>query len=196
MRLAPAFALAAACIAAACTKPDLVVVLPETGGRTGSVVVHDAAGGQAILDRPYAAAEARSSGLRQTAIEPAQVQEAFGAALAARPIPPTSFTLYFVVDSDELTAASRATFDTALAEIARRPVAEVAVTGHTDTLATTEYNDRLGLQRATTVGNMLTSRGIPASSILVAGRGERELLVPTADGVSEPRNRRVEITVR
>lgn len=38
--------------------------------------------------------------------------------------------------------------------------------------------------------------GIPADRIQAAGRGEREPLVPTPDEVAEPRNRRVEVTVR
>jgi OmpA-OmpF porin, OOP family len=33
-------------------------------------------------------------------------------------------------------------------------------------------------------------------NIVAVGRGKREPLVPTADGVAEPRNRRVEIVVR
>jgi outer membrane protein OmpA-like peptidoglycan-associated protein len=42
----------------------------------------------------------------------------------------------------------------------------------------------------------LAAQGIPADRILASGRGEREPIVPTADGVDEPRNRRVEINVR
>jgi outer membrane protein OmpA-like peptidoglycan-associated protein len=42
----------------------------------------------------------------------------------------------------------------------------------------------------------LIARGIASESIVAIGRGKRELLVPTADGVAEPRNRRVEILVR
>jgi len=38
--------------------------------------------------------------------------------------------------------------------------------------------------------------GVPRARISVAGRGEREPEVPTADEVAEPRNRRVEINVR
>jgi OmpA-OmpF porin, OOP family len=38
--------------------------------------------------------------------------------------------------------------------------------------------------------------GVPAGQIQAAGRGERAPLVPTEDEVEEPRNRRVDITVR
>jgi outer membrane protein OmpA-like peptidoglycan-associated protein len=42
----------------------------------------------------------------------------------------------------------------------------------------------------------LVEIGIPAGRNRTAGRGERELLVPTTDNTEEPRNRRVEINVR
>jgi outer membrane protein OmpA-like peptidoglycan-associated protein len=75
-------------------------------------------------------------------------------------------------------------------------VAEVAVIGHTDRVGPVEYNDTLSLRRAERVRRDFVDRGIPTGSINVAGRGEREPVVLTADEVSEPRNRRVEINVR
>jgi outer membrane protein OmpA-like peptidoglycan-associated protein len=77
-----------------------------------------------------------------------------------------------------------------------RPVPDIVVTGHTDTVGTGEYNDKLSMQRAERVKAFLTGIGIPPDRIQTAGRGERELLVPTADNIDEPRNRRVEINVR
>jgi outer membrane protein OmpA-like peptidoglycan-associated protein len=70
------------------------------------------------------------------------------------------------------------------------------VIGHTDSVGTLAYNDRLSLARAERVREMLVAMGIPAARIQAAGRGKRELLVPTDDNVAEARNRRVEINVR
>jgi outer membrane protein OmpA-like peptidoglycan-associated protein len=70
------------------------------------------------------------------------------------------------------------------------------VIGHTDRAGDEIANDQLSLQRAERLKGDLVGQGIPASMIRSAGRGERELLVPTDDGVDEPRNRRVEISVR
>ncbi len=81
-------------------------------------------------------------------------------------------------------------------EIASRAAADTVVTGHTDTVGTLSYNDTLSLDRATKVRALLVARGLKPDSVNVAGRGERELLVQTPDETSEPRNRRVEITVR
>ena len=75
-------------------------------------------------------------------------------------------------------------------------VPDVLVIGHTDTMGEALANDELSAQRAERVKGFLIGIGIPGERIRIAGRGERELLVPTADEVDEPRNRRVEINVR
>ena len=76
------------------------------------------------------------------------------------------------------------------------PVPEVVVIGHTDTTGTPQSNAELGLRRANAVRTLLVQVGLNESAIDVRSHGEAELLVPTADGVFEPKNRRVEITVR
>ena len=73
---------------------------------------------------------------------------------------------------------------------------EIIVIGHTDRVGSEEDNDRLSRQRAETVSRLIQSAGIEATRIETTGRGEREPLVDTADGVAEPRNRRVEIRIR
>jgi outer membrane protein OmpA-like peptidoglycan-associated protein len=75
-------------------------------------------------------------------------------------------------------------------------VYQVEVIGHTDTFASKQYNQRLSLQRADAIKDKLVHDGLNPKSISVAGRGELDLAVPTPPGVHEPRNRRVEITVR
>ncbi len=70
------------------------------------------------------------------------------------------------------------------------------VIGHTDTVGGLAYNDKLSLARAERLREMLVGLGISGERVGAAGRGKRELLVPTEDNISEPRNRRVEINVR
>jgi OOP family OmpA-OmpF porin len=74
--------------------------------------------------------------------------------------------------------------------------ASFSVTGHADRAGPADYNQELSLRRAQSVRDALTSRGIPADNISIAARGESEPAVPTADGVREQDNRRVEIVVR
>lgn len=203
-----AIALAVLCLAAACarvpvlrpeaSRTDVYVLLPGAGGTTGALVV--TSDGQAhTLDRAFAAAKLGKPGaIEASTITESEVSTIFGATLAAQPPRPTSFTLYFPLASDELTPESERVVADVVAEIARRPVPEVVVIGHTDTTGTDEYNDRLSLQRAERVRARLLERGlgIASNDVFAVGRGKRELLVPTGDQVAEPRNRRVELVVR
>ncbi|MBX3645268.1 MAG: OmpA family protein [Rubrivivax sp.] len=183
-------------LGACATKPQgTVVLLPDAQGRDTAVLVNQD-GGALLLDKPYAAADLTNKGPLKATSSPEQVQAQFGAALAARPAAPQQFTLYFVEGKDEFTDESRRAFDGVLGEIARRPVPDVLVIGHTDRVGNDAFNDQLSRQRAEVVRKALVARGVAAQSIVVVGRGKREPIVPTADGVSEARNRRVEILVR
>jgi outer membrane protein OmpA-like peptidoglycan-associated protein len=185
-----------ALLAACASKPQgTVVLLPDPQGRDTAVRVKQD-GGELLLDKPYAAAQLTDQGPRPASSSAEQVQARFGAALAARPLPPQQFTLYFVEGKDEFTDESKRAFDSVFTEIARRPVPDVLVIGHTDRVGTDAFNDALSRQRAEVVRRALLARGVAAENIVVVGRGEREPIVATADGVAEARNRRVEILVR
>ena len=188
--------LAIACaLLAACASNGTVVLLPEKDGKPAAVTVKQG-DKEIVLDQPYAAAKTTALGPRSYASNAQEVQTQFGSALAVQPARATSFTLYFVEGRDELTDESKKVVDQILSEIARRPVPDVLVVGHTDAVGNDQYNDALGQQRAETVRAALMRLGIPAADIRAISRGKRELAVPTSDGVAEPRNRRVEIIVR
>jgi outer membrane protein OmpA-like peptidoglycan-associated protein len=170
---------------------ETVVVLPAADGHVGGVVVQRGDTRQ-VLDKPYAA----SRGNEQTTLSAAEVRQSFGSTLAALPARPASFLLYFVTGTDELTPESKGELAKVLAAMRERPQPDVLVTGHTDTVGDAAGNDRLSAARAERVKSYLVDIGIPADRIRTAGRGERELLVPTADNTEEARNRRVEISVR
>ncbi|HEY2558786.1 MAG TPA: OmpA family protein [Caldimonas sp.] len=125
-----------------------------------------------------------------------EVHARYGNALAAQPLPPAQFTLYFIENKDELTDESKRIVDGVFAEIARRPVADVMIIGHTDSVGSDAANDALSRQRAEVVRSAFVARGLAADKAVAVGRGKRELAVATGDGVSEPRNRRVEILAR
>jgi outer membrane protein OmpA-like peptidoglycan-associated protein len=188
--------LLAALFAGCATRPQgSVVLLPDPDGRDTAVLVKQDAG-ELLLDKPYAAAELTSKGPLKANSSAEQVRSQFGDALAARPLPPQQFTLYFIEGKDEFTDASKLAFDSVFAEIARRPVPDLLVIGHTDRAGTDAFNDALSRQRAEVVRRALVARGLAAENIVVVGRGEREPIVATVDGVAEARNRRVEILVR
>lgn len=182
-----------------CAKParnDLYVLMPGPDGKTGALTV-ESGGKQAVLDQPYAAARVKEPGrVEAGSVTEPEARQAFGAALEAQPGRPTSFLLYFLENRDELTPDSRQLLARVVDEIARRPAPEIVVIGHTDRVGPVPYNDTLSLRRAERVRDELVKVGIAAERVRVEGRGEREPLVPTADEVAEPRNRRVEISVR
>lgn len=186
-------ALALAALLAGCASKGTIVLLPED--KPTAVVVRQGEK-EVVLDRPYAAANVTPQGPVPVQSSPEEVQARFGAALAARPAQPRSFVLYFVEGKDEFTDESKAQVDKVLADIAQRPVPDVLVVGHTDALGSDQINDALGLRRAETVRAALIARGVPAADVQAISRGKRAPAVPTADGVVEPRNRRVEIIVR
>jgi outer membrane protein OmpA-like peptidoglycan-associated protein len=109
---------------------------------------------------------------------------------------PEAFTLYFRLESDELTDESRALLPGVLKAVAGRPAPEVGVVGHTDTTGDSKSNYALGLDRANRVRTLLIGAGVSEPLIDVSSLGESDLRIRTADNVLEPRNRRVEISVR
>ena len=124
------------------------------------------------------------------------VTRLFGEALAALPPPPRHFVLYFQFESDTLTDASAALVPQILAAVKALAVPEVVIIGHTDTMGDRKSNLALGLKRAMAVRNILGTAGLPPELMDVTSHGEGDLLVKTHDNTPEPRNRRVEITVR
>lgn len=172
-----------------------VVLLPEKDGRQTAVTVKQG-DKEAVLDQPYAAARMTPLGPRAYQATPQDVDAQFKAARDALPARAATFTLYFIEGKDEFTEESKQIVYQLLSEIAKRPVPDVLVVGHTDTVGSDPFNDALGQQRADIVRVALMRLGIPADDIRAISRGKRAPAVPTADGVAEPRNRRVEIIVR
>ena len=175
---------------------EAVVLLPGVNGHVGTVIV-ERDGKTTTLNTAYAATRAQGRTITSSEpFNPDEVRRDFGAALAAIPARPTSFLLYFVTGTDELTDESKGEMQRVLDELRRRPAPDILVIGHTDRVGGDAENDSLSLQRAQRMREEMLSLGIPPARIRAAGRGERDPLVPTADGVEEPRNRRVEISVR
>jgi outer membrane protein OmpA-like peptidoglycan-associated protein len=105
------------------------------------------------------------------------------------------YLVTFALDQKTLTREDQRVIAEAAADYRQGGAPQIAVTGYTDTSGSAAYNQQLSRQRAEVVADQLARNGVPAASIVTVGRGEQDLLVPTADGVREPRNRRVEIVV-
>jgi hypothetical protein len=113
----------------------------------------------------------------------------------SRQVEPGEYIVYFNTDQATLTPDGMRVVAEAADAYQQTGGARVVATGHTDTTGPADHNLELSLRRAEVVANELIRQGVPATDITTLGRGEEDLLVPTADGVNEPRNRRVEIVV-
>lgn len=189
-------------LAAGCsTVTDRVILLPGSHGRpTGGVTVQPATPpGQpeALLTTALTEAQVRTDGsVRVAPVTEQDVRSRYPELLAERPRPAQRWVAYFETGSDQLLPQSQALLEEVRKALLADPGGEVVLVGHTDTVGRAADNDRLALQRAQTLREHLVAAGFPADRITVAGRGERELLVPTGDEVAEPRNRRVDIRLR
>lgn len=174
---------------------ERVVLLPSPDGKPSAVVVRSGET-EKVLDQPYETVKLRGENQVKDVMDVQEVKERFGQVIAQMPMRPVSFTLYFLENSSELVPESRKELDLLRSDLQGRPIAEILIIGHTDTIGGLQQNDALSLKRAIAVREALKAEGIEAQVMDVAGRGKRELLIPTKDEVSEARNRRVEVRVR
>ncbi len=179
----------------ACAPKTTVVLMPDDDGSVGRVVVK--AGG---AEQPLAAAnestQVTDKPAPPTVMPHQEIVRIFGSTLAAMPESPKSFLLYFPTGSTAPDPASLPALDEAAADITRRATSNVSVIGHSDSAGDPAANQKLSMARADAVRRMLEARGVPVDAMALSGHGANDPLVPTAPGVAEARNRRVEILVR
>ncbi len=199
-RLARGLLVALALLAGACAqRPSTYVVLLDQPGGSPGAVTFSTQGGQAVLDQPNGAVGADRAATppgKPFALTAQEIATTFGGALAAEPRRPQNFALFFNFGSNELTAESKVLLPKVLEAIAVYPAPEVAIVGHTDSVGNPDANYRLGLTRAEAIRDQVVGIGVDRRIIQVDSHGTRNPLVPTPAGRPEPRNRRVEITVR
>jgi outer membrane protein OmpA-like peptidoglycan-associated protein len=135
----------------------------------------------------------------------AGIRYAFGAAPApvaapapAAPVQTVARTYLVFFDWNRADLTDRARQIIAEAATARTTVrsTRIEVSGHADRSGSDAYNQALSMRRAEAVAAELTRRGVPRAEMVIQAFGESRPLVPTADGVREPQNRRVEIVLK
>ncbi len=202
-----AVALASLVVLSAChhrtapapTPQNVIILLPTAGGgSSGSLVVTNAAGSQK-LEAPYSAVKVVRGDTPPSApvtLDPAEVQHLFGEILAAMPAPEARFNLYFETGGVVLTSQSAAELPKIFEAYRTQHSSDVTIIGHTDTVGDRASNYQLGLERAAAISKSIQALGVNPAYIFIESHGENDPLVPTADNVDEPRNRRVEVIVR
>jgi outer membrane protein OmpA-like peptidoglycan-associated protein len=129
-------------------------------------------------------------------LEQASVDQRFGAAIKAQPVPPERFIIFFELRSSDLTDTSAAQIPQIITSIARHPAAEVDIVGHADRSGSDAYNDALSLRRANVIRQRIIGDVSDPDAVNITAKGESNPIVDTPDGGVEPQNRRVEVTVR
>jgi outer membrane protein OmpA-like peptidoglycan-associated protein len=107
-----------------------------------------------------------------------------------------SFQVFFDFDKSNITSAAARVIASAADSVKQGNLTRITVTGHTDTVGSAKYNQALSERRAAAVKAALISDGVDGGEITTVGVGKTGLLVPTADGVREPQNRRAEIVLQ
>jgi outer membrane protein OmpA-like peptidoglycan-associated protein len=140
-------------------------------------------------------------GLRYELFPPPVPTPAPAAALetpAAPPAPAAAriYLVFFDWDRADLTDRARQIVAEAAQASTHVQTTRIDVSGYTDLSGTAQYNQGLSVRRAKSVEAELVRDGVPAQEIDIHGYGETNPLVPTAKGVREPQNRRVEIVLK
>jgi outer membrane protein OmpA-like peptidoglycan-associated protein len=182
----------------ACSSKTQFVLMPNDEGKVGNLTVTSEKGSQ-TLNKSWQSTELnRSDTLLKEAeiLEEKEIKQIFAQALKAQPTPAVSFLFYFPKGSNEPIAESLVLIPEILATIASRQSKDVSVIGHSDRVGSGEINYTLSLKRAKSVAELLISKGVSRDILEITSYGEGATLIKTADEVAEPKNRRVEITVR
>jgi len=99
----------------------------------------------------------------------------------------------FDFDKSVLRPDGKKAIDDALAKIQGTDLEMVIATGHTDSIGTEQYNQRLSERRAEAVKQYLVSKGIPASKVTTIGKGESQPVATNKTKEGRQKNRRVDI---
>lgn len=178
---------------------DNVVLLPDLGGGVGNILV-EADGGSVEMSQPYEIVEVDAAGKISAFIgDKLAIIGRFCGLLDALP-PRSKIYLFYTDDDGAIAAESRGMLKALLSDIKLRKAPELEIAGYTDTVGSEQDNDAESQRRAERFAVKLAAEieqaGIDAVSTEVIGRGERSLLVATADETAEARNRRIEVILR
>lgn len=182
-----------------CGTKTTVVLLPEPDGTVGQVTVSGQDRSSRVLGKAFESASVGKPGeaVRDLGImDGDRVEKIFGRALASQPEMVKVFILYFQSGKTLLTPESEALVDDILNTIRQRNSRDISVVGHTDRVGDADKNNELAKKRSGFTARILMDKGVDPDLIEITSHGETNPIVPTSDGVAEPRNRRVEVMIR
>ena len=99
----------------------------------------------------------------------------------------------FDFDKSVLRPDGKKSIDDALAKLSGVDLEMVIATGHTDSVGTDAYNQKLSERRAAAVKDYLVSKGIPSAKVTTIGKGESQPVATNKTAEGRQKNRRVDI---
>ena len=185
-------------LATGCSPHHMVILTLDPDGHVGKAeVITD--GGRQLLEKPGGmtiVSSRLSAPSSATVASPEFIIATFADVMAIEPAPAEKFIIYFHSNSTDVVNESKATIASLLDAIKRRAAVSISISGHTDSSGSFQLNEDLARSRSRTIRDLLVKYGVDAGNLTVSSHGKGNQLVPTADGVAEPRNRRVEVIVR
>jgi outer membrane protein OmpA-like peptidoglycan-associated protein len=190
-----------------CTKKTNVVLLNSGKAQNAIIIATDK--GSSKLDKTGSFVsiyrESKSISKKKFMSEN-EIKNLYGTLFKAMPKKPKSYILYFKPNSKILTKESKITLQKALRTIEEYSPCVVDIIGHTDTVGSNDINVKVSLKRAEYVKsliiktkftyNQMKDTRIETLILNTKGYGEEDLLIKTADNVSEAKNRNVEIFIK
>lgn len=180
------------------SKENFIVLSPFEDGSVGALEIETKKGSAVLEEKGKAIyiASSNSKPSKPTPISEEETSSVFKQAVEVHPLEPISFLLYFKFNENSLTDQSQDLIPEILQAIQKRDSVDIALIGHTDRTGEDAYNQKLSLQRAKAVYTILEASGVQTENLAISYHGEGNPLIPTADNVAEPKNRRVEVVVR
>ncbi|MFO7665543.1 MAG: OmpA family protein [Desulfobacterales bacterium] len=172
-----------------------VVLMNNQDGTVGELSVSTTEG-DVLLNKSYSGVDLDGTASSPYTVDESRIKRDFGEAFSAQPPLPVSFVLHYNIGDTVLTVESQAMIPAILEATKNRPAPDVSVIGHTDTMGTVEANEILGMERAKSVAEIIKNAGLKVQDLTISSHGEKNLMVATPDNTPEPKNRRVEITIR
>lgn len=181
-----------------CGSKSSVILLSNPDGTVGEIDVASEKGSQRLTKANQITRIKNPKAVPSTPeiLSDDEIQRKFKEVLSIQPLAPHKFILYFEFNSNNLTPESINLLSEIIKTINTRKSSDIFISGHSDRVGDKEYNIKLSLARAQKVSGMLVSMGINPEYFDVSSHGEGNPIIKTADNVAEPKNRRVEVTVR
>lgn len=191
------FALFTTTLLAGCSGTTVVLV-PDEKGKIGQVEVATEAGTTLLskANESTQADKAKQPPSKAEQLSDEKIHDMFSETLAKEPLYPEHYLFHFGSGSANLQADANIELSKAKLAIEKRKSCDISVIGHSDRVGDNQSNEKLSLERADTVIAAITGLGVEKSCIDRRYYGENDPIVPTADNVDEPKNRRVEIEIR